>query len=526
MPVAALEADAQTPAPTIAQSGIPLRGTILHADGTPVPIAAEDVVLTKREGVSGRVIDAKTGQPVTTFVIGAAPGSVDQLGPETIAQFSGSAQTDPAGQFHIENVPMDEATIAAKAEGYMAALLPVALASGEHLEGVTLALERGHAIEGVVVNSKGATIPGAPVFLGDPPTKVSGSPYQVPDYAELWLTHSDEQGKFRLAGMEPGVLKVSAIHPDFGAGTVTVEAGEGVRDTVTITLSHGGSIRGFVRVGSEPLSNIMAFATPVGGRGMLSTAEPTDEAGGFLLTGLESGEVSVVANFESPPDGKLRRLVVPATVVAGQTTEVTLTFGTEFGSIRGSVTQAGNVGGEGVVQVDTHVESDVEESRGAMTEGAFYLERVPAGPVSLRVRLLLEAPVRGGRQLVKSMEAEVTPGKELAISVDFSGTARVTGQVLGLSATDRGAIRLLEGDVLVPDLSLESMAAMEGLTRGVVALDADGSYDLEGLEPGAYTIVADVSPKGDLDNKENTRIATMLIQLAEGETAVNDFDLR
>jgi hypothetical protein len=124
------------------------------------------------------------------------------------------------------------------------------------------------------------------------------------------------------------------------------------------------------------------------------------------------------------------------------------------------------------------------------------------------------------------MEAEVKPGEELSVSVDFSGTARVTGQVLGLSATDHGAVRLLEGDVQVPDFSLETRAAMEGLTRGVVSVTAEGTYDLEGLEPGTYTLVANVSPKGDSDNKENTRIATMLIQLAEGATAVTDFDLR
>jgi RNA polymerase sigma factor (sigma-70 family) len=488
--------------------------------------SSADIVLTTRGGVSGRVIDAQTGQPVTTFVVGAAPGGVGRLGPETIGLFSGSVQTDPEGQFHVENVPLDEATIAAKADGYMAALLPVALASGEHLEGVTLALERGHAIEGAVVNSEGAAVSGAPVFLGDPPTKESGSPYQVPDYAELWLTHSDEQGKFRLAGMEPGILKASAIHPDFGAGTVTAEAGEGVRDFATITLSHGGSIRGVVRLGSEPLSNNMTFATPVGGNGMLSAVEYTDESGRFLLTGLESGEVSVVANFKSPPEGQFRRLVVPATVVAGQITEVTLTFGTEFGSIRGSVMRSGAAGGDGFVQVDTRVGADVEEIRGNLTDGAFYLERVPAGPVSLRVRLHLETQDSGDRQIVKSMEAEVKPGEELSVSVDFSGTARVTGQVLGLSATDHGAVRLLEGDVQVPDFSLETRAAMEGLTRGVVSVTAEGTYDLEGLEPGTYTLVANVSPKGDSDNKENTRIATMLIQLAEGATAVTDFDLR
>jgi hypothetical protein len=105
--------------------------------------------------------------------------------------------------------------------------LALALVASAFLGSTALAQEVTGGVEGVVLDSSGATVPGAAV-------KIEGG-------STSRTSTTDTKGRYMLAQVPPGVYKVSATLPGFGPGVaerVTVAIGKAV--TVNFTLKVGG----------------------------------------------------------------------------------------------------------------------------------------------------------------------------------------------------------------------------------------------------------------------------------------------
>lgn len=261
--------------------------------------------------------------------------------------------------------------------------------------------------------------------------------------------------------------------------------------------------------------------------GLLSDYGQTDEKGAFELTVLQTGEVSVVAMMPHPSNPKKqRRMLQSASVSTGSATDVAFDFSNDMGTILGRVTLNGSENCEGYVVTNQVVGSGSEEQRDAVMNGMFTLADLPAGETSIRVYVFGGNPEPRDERLVKAATVNVVAGEEQEIRISFDDTAKIMGQLHGVTDRHHGGVRVLAGAIAVSDLSLSTRAALEMITRGYATVNADGVYSLEGLEGGTYTLLATAMPKGGSGAEDNTRFATTVIEARAGETVVTDFDLR
>ena len=227
--------------------------------------------------VEGRVRDG-AGQPVVTATVTLVEAPFGPLGR--------TAHTGLDGAFAFRGVAPGAYLLSARADGhYGGAARPVEVGKS----GVTraeLTLLRGAVIEGLVVDERGRPVAGASLevagealdgapiavtaaqaTVADPAGRLEASgelgilrgPIPFPPAAPLPLTPStvgtataggfisDKRGAFRLSGLPPGRLVVTAAHPAYArAASEPLEARPGATLSTRITLRSGQSVRGRV----------------------------------------------------------------------------------------------------------------------------------------------------------------------------------------------------------------------------------------------------------------------------------------
>ncbi len=182
---------------------------------------------------------------------------------------------------------------------YIVEARPVTLGAATTREDVTLV--PGGAIEGTVVDPRGAPIVGArvsalaPTQLGDQPVR-----WQLAAvYGALLPVTTDANGHFALRGLPPGKLRVAARAPTFATiSPVTLDlALAETRAGVTVTASPAQSISGFVverNAERSGIVNAQVFAIREGEPLTMPTRATTDAAGFFGVTGLPAGAYRLV----------------------------------------------------------------------------------------------------------------------------------------------------------------------------------------------------------------------------------------
>ncbi|MBM4359733.1 MAG: carboxypeptidase regulatory-like domain-containing protein [Deltaproteobacteria bacterium] len=144
------------------------------------------------------------------------------------------ARTDAGGRFRIGELAPGPARLLVTAKGHAFDERDIALEPDTRGLVVlpTLELERGAALEGLVVDERGRPLAGARVAVGRVPTFLPTGPLPP------GVTQTDAEGRFSLVDLEPGKLDVEAFKLGLGrAGIEDVElrAGE-VRRELRIEL--------------------------------------------------------------------------------------------------------------------------------------------------------------------------------------------------------------------------------------------------------------------------------------------------
>ncbi len=184
-------------------------------------------------------------------------------------------------------------------------------------ETLVLTLTPGVAVAGIVVDHEDRSVAGVYVSTGE---------------AEPVLT--DEEGRFRLEGMAPGVNRL-AVHQDAPRKTLLAEErflAQEDQDPVRITLPQAGRVSGVVRSHSgEPLSEAIVFLQPSdmrSGRRDHDGHQETDMAGRFTFDPVIPGAYTLMAipnmrdgrEMDTPVIPKMRQIEVGA----GETVEADL----------------------------------------------------------------------------------------------------------------------------------------------------------------------------------------------------------
>lgn len=434
------------------------------APAHPVEVAAGAVV----RGVEIRL---STG-PVIAGQIRSSAGPV--AGAAVVAAVQGdaagarSALAGDDGSYEIAGLVPGAYTVSATAEGFAPATVAgIHLRVGDRFR-LDLGLSRPTALAGTVTDGSGAPVSGALVTSTGPwPTgggmgRARGPGREGP--ASLAAV-TDLSGRFRIEGMEPGRLRLSA-RKDAGWASTVVEVGEGETGRADLTLVEGGMVSGVVRDSSgSPVPSVTVAALLDGrpARPGESDVATTDAAGGYRLA-LAPGAYGLAA---LRPTGTFRRgrppVLAKVTVTVGQPVQADLVLPDEpAATLWGHVVEPGGAPSAGAFVWAGTLGPGMQATQ-ADAEGAFGLSPAAGTEVSIAAR-------NGGR------------------AVSASATPPASDMVLVLQP---GAT--LHGD-LAGDPAPESFTVTLG-GQGIGAGPGPGahqfagaSFDLDDVLPGAVSV--------------------------------------
>jgi hypothetical protein len=419
-------------------------------------------------------------------------------------------RTEVDGSFVIGGLEAGRFTVLASAPGY-ASVRTVADAGAE---GVRLELAPGGSITGSVMDAERRPIEAFKVRAERLERDRQGGGSRTRD-----VTASD--ARFNIDDLAEGTYVVRASAPEMAPGLVSgvrVQAGQAT-DVGAIRLARGGIVRGLVvDTTGAAVAGATVAALPASRTAWLDRVDgASDGSGAFELLGVPPGRVTITATHPVYADGRVGLDVDPAKGPAEA--RVVLSVG---GRVQGSARRR-----DGVPLTGSRVEASskrVDDEMGpsavmaqVQADGAFVLERVPPGVVSVSLTLQAGAGVyvSGQRKDVSVVEGQTTAVDFISRDVLISGRA-TRGDV------PVGGVRVTVDPILVssvsgPDADLGPLpgAGPQPFT-GVTA--ADGSYELIAPEPGDASVSVQ-----SLDGK--THYASRYLKVPDAPSYTLDFKL-
>jgi len=432
---------APTPAPPLA-----LEGTVKGLDGKPV----EKAVVVARSSA------ARWNDPPAT------------------------SQTDAQGRFRLVTGSRASHSLRVEAKGWAAQVLENVQPGSP----VVVVLQKGGSIEGVIRD--GST--GSPVAGARVEARLSNAwglevPWD-PDLGRV-VAKSDDRGRYRLDGLGAGVYDLTALSPEPGRGQ---KKGAHVGSKADLVLLSGASL--LVTVldpEGRPLPGALLRAEREGRLGGRTLAERTDAAGRFEFTGLDPGTYTVVAQH---PDFAVEQSAAQQldreSRLAAQvrlSTPVTL-IGRLVGEGERPVAGAVNVQEKDGAPAAQALAELLKAEAGA--DGRFKIARVAPGSYALAVLPRGHAPDR--------VEAVVSPKRTL---LDLGDIRVETGLTIRGRVREKGGAPVSEAT-----LSAMPMRSVGGSMSSEYRAEADGSFVLAGMQPGAYRVAA--SAPGYADQSRET----------------------
>jgi hypothetical protein len=294
----------------------------------------------------------------------------------------------------------------------------------------------------------------------------------------------NRRGQFRAK--KPGVRVDAGKTTDIG--TITVERGRTLRGKVVDTAGRG--IAGAsVRVGSGGVfEHVGRFDEP--------TFDPsgaiTDESGAFTIDDAApfkslSSVLTPVVGAEHPSHGRALPVAIPPGTE--DPSPITLTL-LDCGSIAGKVTRSGQPIHGATIDAGLPAFGSASSNE----DGEFVMSRLPAGPISLRVRVWTDA--RGGSptEFLRAHQrtVQVGAGKQTSVTIDVPvGTIKLTVAVAPTPGADVAGARLFlfSGTVAFEDYAQLSSQLLNGV-QGQADWEGAASRPVafERLVPGDYTV--------------------------------------
>ena len=375
--------------------------------------------------------------------------------------------TDAAGRFRLEGIGRSPQTVTARAQGFGPAERS-GVRSGESVE---LFLFPGATLAGVVRDEAGRPVKGAVVRAE------GGGLWSASPPAE----HTDAQGGFLMAGVQPGDYVVVAREGGRALGIATAVVEPETEASVHVVLSDGGFVTGrIVDDAGRPLAGRVR-AEVFEDRGLPSFASDlmagdTKADGLFVLGPLPLGTLGLGV---SAPQRASRRVEasLPARGRTVDLGDVALEAGL---AIRGRVAdrEGDGIGGASVRAQGQAGERGLAEAT-SEADGAFVVGGLRPGPYEVR------ATAPGYATAVAKTEAG---GDPLELVLEAGG--QIAGTVVDTQGRPVGEARVqaraTEGPSFDPDRFFFG-SADEGEGRFVLRDVAAGTYDLEAQATGYGT---------------------------------------
>ncbi|MCA9001484.1 MAG: carboxypeptidase regulatory-like domain-containing protein, partial [Planctomycetes bacterium] len=359
--------------------------------------------------------------------------------------------------------------------------LGIQLGAGERRE-VTLDLMFGCLIQGTVVDDAGAPMANVKVNLVNrqPWTRMAGAVE----------AKTDDEGRFELGRVGPGPQTVEArMDGRLNARSAELDLIDGeTREGVVLTLSLGATISGTVfDADGQPAKRATVTATqggrqrnfgpPMMGGGSREPRATTDSDGRFEITGLKAEKYTLRATKSGRTSGgDLANFRAELAGVDGGTAGLRLDLLAPLALEGRVVDDTGAPVKSFRLRGNPAVGNGPEESQSFESEdGSFRFEQLPEG------RWVLSVQAEGYHQETAPTVSLPYSAGALVLTMEREGA--ITGQVLTPAGTP------------VPDAIVSASdgegSRMWGPMRGPqTTCDEEGRFLLEGMEPGAFYLIA------------------------------------
>lgn len=426
--------------------------------GSPVP----------KPVLRGTVVD-QDGRPIERVLVTAVPRiGVWRPRPAT-------ARTDAKGGFALELERSDSFTVTVDAAGFA----PKTVEGARPGSPLRIEIGKGLSIEGIVRDA----VSGRPIAKA---RVQGGRPHRPPHVWEPDVGRAravtDAAGRFRLHGLEPGPVEVSASA--VGYGWTVVPASRFGRP-VDMKLRPGASVTGrvfdstgrpvakaVVRLEPENPGSALAMTGPA----ILARTGPerTDAQGAFAFLGVPAYEYRILARH--PDFGLGLSEAVHASAEGNTTVEVRLATGARIAGRLVSPEGTPLAGRARIVRSNGEPATDAlsDVLRGdAGNNGVFRIEGVPPGSHAME------------------LEARGFKNESTAITVRGNDAQLNIGDlVLQRGLSIRGRVRDRSGEPIA-GAGVEGFPEESGHLGSVADIShADGSFALAGLEAGTYSLHA------------------------------------
>lgn len=526
-----------------------------------------EVVLHRGGAVTGTVVDGSTGEPITSFSL-RITGKIE-MNPEAPSTFNPFAEglevEDPAGRFSIPAVAAGLQTLNVAADGFLSRELEVDVMEQAMTEPITVALDPGARIVGIVEDANGEPIAGAQVtterLMKESFERMESKRVAIEEGLEVrgrtmqrmppvgFLRYAvalgllgsaqvatGEDGGFEICGLEPGTHEVLAFHRDYRAGSNVANAAVGGEpDVVRVVLTEGGGLRGKVRdrfgrpvAGGTVVAASPGLARGSSGNGALHQARTNAdgdyeirhmEGGPYILITTRGDEALAITSLLSslqlgfvsvPADRMLEHDLVDR---AAGACRVSGRVFREGEPVSDGVLVAVGLEAEGLLGVDFKF-APIED------DGTYSFESLAPGEYQVRLeerpRSLQRAKARG------TVFFEVPDAPELLQDVVLP-VGRIKGRAVAKSdrepiAGARVELRPLGGNS--PDGALAQILASRGEMR-TSTTDGGGKFGFTDLGPGRYSVTVSRATRASEDGKGRITFAPFEIgtdELQEDES--------
>ena len=439
--------------------------------------AETTIQLDRGRRIAGHVVDSSGGKPVARARLTICDREAATFGRDACRE----AYADETGLFVLDALSQDELRIGAVATGRAASPLDRIAPGEEDLGGIVIRLSPGASLAGTVVDHRGDPVEGARMRFLPEGRRVS-DPRSV---QSSWPVFTDADGRFEHEGLSSGksyeVRSIRADRPDATAGPIPIATGRNVKDVEIVMPAAARLVWRLAGPEGETIEDLELYLQEMeegAALGVLSRPLSNE-----WIRQSEDGAWSV---------GPLRRgrfelLIVPSGFAELRKSSVVLRAG--------ETTDLGRL----VAEPGREVAGLITDPEGKSVENA-RVQAWDGGPVSTTSRWAESDPqgqysVKGLRdgEVTLHVEAEgyfasnhAVPADETHFDVELEPAAGFRGMVL------------LEEDEVPDGFSIlvyaEAESATEGgavgLTRQQGFATPDGSYRIDNITPGTYTIEA------------------------------------
>ena len=415
-----------------------------------------ELILVPGASITGVVVDAE-GRPLPNVVV-----RLDAQ--QRIGWLPPPCTTDAKGGFAYDGVAPGTYSLVARDPKLGVAVSPGIEVGAEGEVRRDVILLPGVAVVGRLVDPEEEPVPGR-VVVGE----LAGEPV-ASAAAQALSADAGTDGRFRIEGVPLGAAALNVTALGFGARSLDFEARPGPpdNDLGDVILEPGLRLRGYVRSrAGTPVPEARLYASQRIGMSSVSLQGTSDEAGGFLIGGLQPGRAHLWV--------EARGFAPLSTQAEAGASELDLQLD-PAGSIAGTVVDAkGSSVPSFSVSADKGNYEGEAQDEFSPTDGRFVLEDVGEGLWTVSVAAPGHAPA-------SVPDVAVRAGRSTDVGrVRLSRGATIRGQVV---TADDSAV---PGATIRADQPRPTMGSGESPTT---SSDASGLFELTGVAPGTTDVVA------------------------------------